>query len=86
MVTHDVALKNYANKVIRLVDGKINKIEEIPKGDRDSAIQNLNDIISKDMENQAAFLKNADQLGVREGNIYLYLLFSFVLLTLFSFI
>lgn len=27
MVTHDVALKNYANRVVRMVDGKVNAIE-----------------------------------------------------------
>jgi ABC-type lipoprotein export system ATPase subunit len=30
MVTHDIALKNYANRVIKMVDGKINTIETIP--------------------------------------------------------
>lgn len=29
MVTHDVALKNYANRVVRMIDGKVNTIEVI---------------------------------------------------------
>jgi len=29
MVTHDVGLKGFANKVVRMADGKINKIQEI---------------------------------------------------------
>ena len=29
MVTHDVALKTFANRVVRMADGKIAKIEDI---------------------------------------------------------
>jgi ABC-type sulfate/molybdate transport systems ATPase subunit len=29
MVTHDVALKSFANRVVRMADGKIAKIEDI---------------------------------------------------------
>lgn len=29
MVTHDVGLKNYASRVVRIMDGKIAGIEEI---------------------------------------------------------
>jgi len=29
MVTHDVALKTFANRVVRMTDGKVAKIEEI---------------------------------------------------------
>lgn len=29
MVTHDVGLKVFANRVVRMSDGKVNKIEEI---------------------------------------------------------
>ena len=31
MVTHDVGLKTFADRVVRMADGKIAKIEEIPK-------------------------------------------------------
>ena len=41
MVTHDVYLKNFANKVITLRDGKISKEEEISKEARDAAIAEL---------------------------------------------
>lgn len=34
MVTHDVALKNFASKIVRMSDGKIASIEEISKEDR----------------------------------------------------
>jgi putative ABC transport system ATP-binding protein len=33
MVTHDVVLKAFANRVVRMVDGKIHKIINMP-GDR----------------------------------------------------
>ena len=29
MVTHDVGLKTFANRVIRMADGKVHKIQEI---------------------------------------------------------
>lgn len=29
MVTHDVSLKTFANRVVRMADGKIHKIEDI---------------------------------------------------------
>ena len=35
MVTHDVALKTFANRVIRMADGKIAKIEQIDPSIRD---------------------------------------------------
>lgn len=30
MVTHDVGLKSFANRVVRMADGKIHKIQEVP--------------------------------------------------------
>ena len=43
MVTHDVGLKTFANRVVRMADGKINKIQEIPPEDRAATIKHLND-------------------------------------------
>lgn len=34
MVTHDVSLKTFANRVVRMADGKISKIQDIPVQDR----------------------------------------------------
>eukprot|EP00742_Colponemidia_sp_Colp-10_P006441 GILJ01006900.1.p1 GENE.GILJ01006900.1~~GILJ01006900.1.p1 ORF type:complete len:384 (-),score=56.67 GILJ01006900.1:303-1454(-) len=34
MVTHDTGLKNFAHRVIRMVDGKINRIDSIPEESR----------------------------------------------------
>jgi len=39
MVTHDVGLKNYAHRVIWMRDGKIQRIEMVPKHKRDELIQ-----------------------------------------------
>lgn len=47
MVTHDVALKNYANRVVRMVDGKVNVIETIPPEKRDENIRVLNELVEK---------------------------------------
>lgn len=47
MVTHDVALKNYANRVVRMVDGKVNAIETIPTEKREENIRALNEIVAK---------------------------------------
>ena len=47
MVTHDVALKNYANRVVRMVDGKVNAIEHIPNDKREENIRALNELVAK---------------------------------------
>jgi len=66
MVTHDVSLKNYANKVVRMLDGKIQKIEEIDPDIRKNAVAELKDTIANEYGDHA-FLRNTDNLGVREG-------------------
>ena len=70
MVTHDIGLKSFAHRVVRMVDGKINKIEHIPPENRMHTIQNLKNII-RDEYNIA--IENAQNnqatLGVREGNL-----------------
>jgi len=35
MVTHDVSLKTFANRVVRMADGKVSKIEEIDSSIRE---------------------------------------------------
>lgn len=42
LVTHDINLKNYAHRVIHMLDGKINRIENIPSFIRDDALDLLN--------------------------------------------
>ena len=43
MVTHDVSLKTFAQRVVRMADGKINKIEDIDPRTRDDMVKHLND-------------------------------------------
>jgi putative ABC transport system ATP-binding protein len=42
MVTHDVALKNFATRVVRMADGKVSKIQIIPDDTRSQTIKELN--------------------------------------------
>jgi len=42
MVTHDVALKSFANRVVRMVDGKVHKIVTMPGDKRREEINKLN--------------------------------------------
>ena len=39
MVTHDVALKNFADRIIWMRDGKIQRIENVPKSRKLDAIR-----------------------------------------------
>lgn len=58
MVTHDVALKYFGNRVVKIVDGKVNAIEKIEKQIRDENINKLADRIN-----------NIQNLGIKEGGI-----------------
>lgn len=68
MVTHDVALKNYANKVVRMLDGKIHKIEENSAESRKIHFDALRQVIDEYTQKEKAPGDQADNLGVREGN------------------
>lgn len=62
MVTHDVALKTFAHRVVRMADGKVHKIQEIPHEARQEVIDQL--------ENRVAAIMSGDNTGaltVREG-------------------
>jgi len=41
MVTHDVGLKHFAHRVVRMADGKVNKIIDVPSQDRSKIIREL---------------------------------------------
>ena len=62
MVTHDLNLRNYGTKVVRIVDGKIGSIIDTPKEIRMKAIDELNERILKS-ENQ----KIKIQFGIEEA-------------------
>jgi len=74
MVTHDIALKNYATKVVRMLDGKIHKIEENPVENRREHLQTLRQIVDEYKELDNAKGANGGNLGVREGKQILKLL------------
>jgi len=46
MVTHDIALKTYSNRVVKMTDGKIAKILDVPQDERKQAINHLNERVS----------------------------------------
>jgi putative ABC transport system ATP-binding protein len=43
MVTHDIALKSYAHRVVHMLDGRISRVEEIPSFVREEALDALAD-------------------------------------------
>lgn len=62
MVTHDVGLKIFANRVVRMADGKVNKIEDLDPNQRQDAINHLNERV------KAIHSGNTkDILMIREG-------------------
>jgi len=67
MVTHDIGLKNFATKVVRMLDGKIHKIEENSVENRREHLQTLRQIVDEYKELENAKNSNQDNLGVREG-------------------
>ena len=62
MVTHDVVLKSFANRVVRMMDGKVHKIFTMPAEQRRKVINDLNERVD-------AILAGDDKgaLTVREG-------------------
>ena len=62
MVTHDVALKTFATRVVRMADGKIAKIEEIDPNVRRDMISHLSDRVALIHKGEGK-----DTLAIREG-------------------
>jgi hypothetical protein len=56
MVTHDVGLKYYGNRVVKMVDGKVHAIENIDNNLRIEAIRKLKHRIN-----------NLETLQIKEG-------------------
>jgi hypothetical protein len=65
MVTHDVGLKNFATKIIRMLDGKIQQITENPIEQRGEHIDNLAKLVES--YKHANEEGHQDLLGVRAG-------------------
>jgi putative ABC transport system ATP-binding protein len=65
MVTHDVGLKCYADRVVKIVDGKISNIEVINPALKKESIKTLESIVSGVLKpEEAEFI-----LGVRSGMV-----------------
>lgn len=62
MVTHDVGLKTFSNKVVRMADGKISRIQEIDPYERNTMIANLNHRVEAIRKGD-----HAGELAIREG-------------------
>lgn len=62
MVTHDVALKTFAHRVVRMADGKVHKIQEVPQEARNEVIEQLNARVQAILSGD-----NVGALTVREG-------------------
>lgn len=62
MVTHDVGLKTYANRVVKMADGKVNKIMDIDPHERGELIRHLSERVSLIHKGQSK-----DILTIREG-------------------
>ena len=62
MVTHDVALKSFAHRVVRMLDGKVNKITTNPEDLRQRTKNELNARVAAIMSGD-----DSNSLTVREG-------------------
>ena len=62
MVTHDVGLKHFAHRVVKMADGKVNQIIPISSQNRNTIINDLNKRVEAIHSG-----KFQDQLMIREG-------------------
>ncbi len=62
MVTHDVGLKTFAHRVVKMADGKVNNIKTIPAAAREEIISNLNKRVERIHAGTSG-----DELMIREG-------------------
>ena len=62
MVTHDVGLKAFAHRVVKMADGKVNKIKTIPAEARQDIIRSLNKRVEAIHAGD-----DTNQLMIREG-------------------
>lgn len=51
MVTHDISLKYYGNKIVRMIDGKISSINEVDENERNIAISKLKELANQNKTN-----------------------------------
>lgn len=60
MVTHDEHMKQYANRIFNIIDGKVSKMHIVPNHVRENAVLKLRDQL-------AEYEKGNDGVGVRMG-------------------
>lgn len=79
MVTHDTFLKNFATRTIKMLDGKIAKLEENPLENREAYMQKLRDLVAGYTEFRKEENKEND-IGVRsgavEGRLFLFIIIN----------
>jgi putative ABC transport system ATP-binding protein len=66
MVTHDVGLKNFADRVVHMSDGKIHRVAPVKREDREQIVKQLEeriDIINANIASGG----NRQNLNIREG-------------------
>lgn len=77
MVTHDTGLKAYAHRVIHMLDGKIHRIEENDKSERDAADAELDNLIAQDSAEKKTLLETKTLLHETRDPLEFYPWLSF---------
>ena len=77
MVTHDVALKNYGQKIVRVIDGKIHHEISVPLRDRRECVKQLYERLEKKMgiregTESSDISKNSEELNENKNNKTVY--------------
>ena len=69
MVTHDVALKNYGQKIVRVIDGKIHHEIKVPLKDRKECINQLYERLEQKMGIREGTQSSVLSRNIEENNI-----------------
>ena len=69
MVTHDVALKNYGQKIVRVIDGKIHHEIKVPLKDRKECISQLYERLDQKMGVREGTQSSVLSRNIEENNI-----------------
>ena len=71
MVTHDVSLKNFGQKIVRVIDGKIHHEIDVPIKDRKECIRQLYERLEKKMGiregTQSSNIRNNNEINIEEN-------------------
>ena len=69
MITHDVALKNYGQKIVRVIDGKIHHEIKVPLKDRKECISQLYERLEQKMGVREGTQSSVLSRNIEENNI-----------------